>query len=358
MKFNLVSLELFLPAFLLSILGLFVVLSIKPDEFNSQLTFTILGILIFACLSIIDFTVLTALFPYLYLIQIVLLLITLLVGSNIRGSQRWINLGGLYLQTSEMMKPILVAGISYLGSQLNLKKYSHFLLSLVLVGVPALLIFIQPDLGSTIIVVSIGLFLVLALAPAKSFVFLSVLAVAITLPVLWSCLKPYQKMRVSTFLNPQADPLGASYNQIQAIIAAGSGGIFGKGLGKGTQSHLQFLPEKHTDFFFASLAEELGFVGSSIVILLFTILCAQLLILVSKCREQRLRLLFLGVFVMIFLQAGIHIGINLGLLPVTGITLPFLSVGGSSITASWFALGLASSAIKDVKPREAIFLSH
>jgi rod shape determining protein RodA len=176
------------------------------------------------------------------------------------------------------------------------------------------------------------------------------------LPVSFKLLKPYQIARIETFLDFEKDPLGSSYNQIQAIIAAGSGQIFGKGLGKGTQSHLEFLPEKHTDFFFSAFAEEFGFVGSALVLILYFTLSFNLIKLSFQSEDVFLKLIFLGTFFAIFFQTFLHISINVGLLPVTGITLPFMSSGGSSMISLWIILGIASSAARKIKKNYAIYL--
>jgi len=357
MKLSASTVWLFLPGFLLSLLGLFVCYSIMPQEFTSQVIFLLLGIGIFLTFSLINYKLLSAFFPFLYFFQIILLVATLIFGLNIRGSSRWLDLGFLSLQTSELMKPILVGMYSTMSSRLWCRSITDFTKAIGLVAVPSLLMFLQPDLGSTIIIASIGFFLILNLQPAKRYLVLILLAALAGMPLVWHFLEPYQKTRVYTFLSPEADPLGASYNQIQAVIAAGSGGFAGKGLGKGTQSHLHFLPEKHTDFFFASLGEEFGFLGSFTVITLFGILAGHLLALAKKAQDKSLRTVFLGAFIMIFLQASIHIGINLGILPVTGITLPFLSVGGSSMLTSWLMLGIASSACNEVRDERAVFLT-
>ncbi|NMB57035.1 FtsW/RodA/SpoVE family cell cycle protein [Candidatus Beckwithbacteria bacterium] len=350
------DLAIFIPAFLISVLGMIVIFSISVRDFNGQLMAFIIGIFFFILITQIDIHIFKALSPLAFIFTIIVLLGTLIFAKAVRGSARWIEIGSLHLQTSEFLKPVLILFLAYLSQILTLKNFYHFLLSLGLLLIPSCLVFIQPDLGSTIVILVLGLFMILLMAPKKRFVLAVLLLFLVALPVLWQNLAVYQKTRVLTFLEPEKDPLGSSYNQIQATIAAGSGQFFGKGLGKGTQSHLQFLPEKHTDFFFASLAEELGFVGSFVVLLLFLILNLRFLSLASKTKDLALKGIFIGAFALFLFQPAVHIGINLGVLPVTGITLPFMSVGGSSMLSCWIILGFVSSASKEIKDERSILL--
>ncbi|NMC35659.1 FtsW/RodA/SpoVE family cell cycle protein [Candidatus Beckwithbacteria bacterium] len=356
MLIKLPDLWLMIPALLLCVLGLVVTYSISPGDFASQLQFFIVGLLLFLLLSLIDFTFLQAFSLVSFGLSFLLLLLTIGLAEAVRGSRRWLQVGAMRLQSSELMKPFLILGLSFLAAKVNVKKFPQFLLVLGVLALVCLLVFLQPDLGSMIVLLLIGVFVLMASYPKKRFFVALTILLMIAAPILWQSLASYQKQRVEHFLNPQADPLGASYNQIQAVIAAGSGQLFGQGLGKGTQSRLQYLPEKHTDFFFASLAEELGFLGSSLVLILFFSLGGRLLTLFSMSSDPVKRMVFLGTFAMFLFQASFHIGINLGLLPVTGITLPFLSVGGSSMLSSWLALGIASSASQSIRQDKAIYL--
>ena len=205
---------------------------------------------------------------------------------------------------------------------------------------PALLIFFQPDLGSSLVL----LFSWLGILIGAGFDWrLAVLggATLLSSPFLfWRFLQDYQQQRILSFLNPTSDPLGAGYNLIQATVAVGSGQFLGRGLGRGTQSHLRFLPERHTDFIFASLAEELGFLGSAVLIFALVVLLWRILVIAQKSRDQFGFLISLGIFSLIFTQTFINIGINLGILPITGITLPLVSYGGSSLLAISICLGI------------------
>jgi rod shape determining protein RodA len=215
---------------------------------------------------------------------------------------------------------------------------------------------VEPDLGSTLVILGLGAYLILNLKPSFKYIIFSLIAILLFLPVSYQLLKPYQKERIQTFLSPNSDPLGSSYHHLPAIIAVGSGKLLGKGLGKGTQSHLHFLPEKDTDFFFASTVEELGFLGTIFIFLNYLFISMILLRFSGNSREDDLKIIFLGTFFAIFIQAIIHIGINLGLFPVTGITLPFMSTGGSSLISFWILLGFASSAVNQTKEDHSIYL--
>jgi rod shape determining protein RodA len=350
------ELGIFIPAFLLNLLGLILIFSIAPNSLFSQIVYTAIGIAIFLAISQLDYRVLLTFAPLLYVGTVLLLILTFIYGSITRGSNRWLSVGDFRLQPSEFLKPVIIIFLANLTRTVDIRKFSKFVGLLLLIAIPLALIFIQPDLGSTIMIVSLATYLVLAARARRKHLFIIIIIASILSPLVWFNIAPYQKTRVQHFLNPTADPLGASYNQIQAQIAAGSGQFFGKGLGGGTQSRLKFLPEKHTDFIYASLAEEFGFVGSSLILILFFTLTARLLYLASNLSKLSEKMVLLGSGFLIFSQAIVHIGINIGILPVTGLTLPFVSVGGSSLIASWIALGIASSVSQEARLSRAIFL--
>jgi len=206
-----------------------------------------------------------------------------------------------------------------------------------------MLIFLQPDLGSSLVVFIFWLGIAFAAGIPKRLIAGLGLVAAALFPLSWLILKQYQKERIFSFLNPFSDPLGSGYNMIQAMVAVGSGQWLGRGLGRGTQSHLMFLPERHSDFIFASLAEELGFLGGFLLIIVYAFLLWRLLKIASQAKEKYGVLICLGVFSMIFVQVLINIGMNLGLVPVTGITLPLISSGGSSLLATVISLGIVQN---------------
>jgi rod shape determining protein RodA len=347
---------LFLPASFLSLLGLAVVLGAAPKELGQQAIFLGVGVGLFFLIGRLDRSLLTQLAPVWYLLSLLLLAVTFVFGAVTRGSTRWLDLGVFRFQPSELTKPFWALSFGWLASKYDRLAGKEFALLLFSFLPPFLLIFRQPDLGSALVLGSLWLGILVA-GKVKLKLFLPFLiGILAGLPFFWHLLQPYQQVRITTFLNPQADPLGASYNQVQATIAVGSGGFLGRGLGQGSQAQLEFLPEHQTDFIFATLAEEFGFVGSLGLLVLYTALLLHLLHLARQTEDATSRLSIIGIFTYLWFQATAHIGINVGVLPVTGITLPFVSVGGSSLIASWVSLGVAQALTGSHKPRPVLNL--
>lgn len=280
----------------------------------------------------------------LWLAAVVALLALLLFGEATRGARGWITVGALKAQPAEFAK---LAVILFLATTLerlrfDITRLSDMLAVAIIVGVPGLLVALQPDIGGAFIILLSSGVMALATGLDRKKLALLVLAGVVAASLGWSfALRDYQKERVLTFLAPQSDPLGAGYNVTQSVVAIGSGGWFGRGLGLGTQSQLNFLPEQETDFIFASLAEELGFAGASFVLAAYLFLLWRLVAALSSGRSLFAHFLVLGVLVALFSQAVVNIGMNMGLFPVTGVTLPFVSYGGSSLVVSFAALGIA-----------------
>lgn len=267
-----------------------------------------------------------------------LLILPFIFGIATRGAVRWIPLGGYSLQPSELVKPLLIIIFAdYLRRGLPLIGYLGLLL------VPFGLIFKQPDLGTSLVVAVIWLVMLLAGRLNWKQAGALGLAIAVGLPLGFSLLKPYQKQRLISFADPYSDPAGSGYQVIQSLIAAGSGGLFGQGLGKGSQSQLKFLPERQTDFIFSAVGEELGFVGAGGLIVAYIFLLRRLVFIGKQSPDEFGRLIAIGVAAGLWFQAVVAIGMNLGWLPVTGITLPLVSAGGSSLLATMVSLGLVSS---------------
>ncbi len=335
-----------LPAvtFILASLSLITLRSIAPELVERQLLFYFIGAVGFYIAARIQFSTWKKLSLPAYLLLNIVLVLLLIVGSTTRNVVRWINLfGGYQLQPSQFAFVITnLFLISRVGSQ-NLNKWSGLLGWLAIILIPVVLIFLQPDFGLSLVLL-ISLASSLLLLPIK-FRQLAVLGVSgvIGLLLIWGLLlKPYQKQRLTSFIGNESDQeLTATYQARQALIAVGSGQIFGRGLGFGVQSHLKFLPERQTDFIFASFAEEWGFVGSLILILLYLIIIVYLLLHAQRAEKTGHQILFLGTAVMTLVQAMVNIGMNLGLMPITGITLPLISYGGSSVVSYLFSLGLA-----------------
>lgn len=324
-------------------LSLVVLTSISPERVAQQALMFGVGFLIYIYISHQDSAVFKTFAPITYVISILMLLATRVLGTTIRGSTRWIPIGTFQLQAGEFVKPLLVLSFAYFMRLYPPKTFKNILINTILFAIPTLLIFKQPDLGTALVVSCIwasGMFV-----SGISFWLIGGLLGAGTIfgEFLPRFLHDYQLKRLETFIDPFRDPLGAGYNVIQSIIAVGSGGIFGKGLGHGTQSHLRFLPERHTDFIFASLAEELGIVGSLLVIFCLGGLLYRLLTLATHSPSSSSRLIYIGIFSYLFFQTFINIGMNIGIAPVTGVTLPLISYGGSSVLATAITLGIAAS---------------
>lgn len=279
--------------------------------------------------------------PWFFLSGLLLLITVLVVGKIGKGAQRWLDLGVFRFQPSEMMKlslPMMIA--LYLSNHPIPPRFSHLLFSCVLILIPGLLIMRQPDLGTAILVFIAG-GSVLLFAGISGRIIASVLVVLLgSGPVLWSFMHDYQKQRVMTFLNPEADPLGSGYHIIQSKIAIGSGGIFGKGWLNGTQSQLSFLPEHATDFIFAVISEEFGLIGSLLLLGLILLVTARAFYIASQTRDWYSRLLAAGLGLSFFLSAFINMGMVTGLLPVVGLPLPLVSYGGTAMLVLLASFGI------------------
>ncbi len=281
-----------------------------------------------------------------YAVSLVLLVAVEVRGTIGMGAQRWIDLGLFQIQPSEMVKVSLVMSLAryFHGASLEEVAYPpYLLLPLLLVLVPVGLVMKQPDLGTAVmLLMSSGV--VFFLAGVRLWKFAVILLSGMSaVPIAWKFLHDYQKKRVLTFLNPEQDPLGAGYHIMQSKIALGSGGVFGKGFGRGTQSYLNFLPEKQTDFIFTMLAEERGLIGCLTVIGLYALLVAFGYVIAMRCRNQFGRLLGLGVVTSFFLYVFINTAMVMGLIPVVGVPLPLISYGGTSMLTVMFGFGLLLS---------------
>lgn len=334
---------------LLGSVGLSILLTINASLFWQQLLFLFVGAGIIWFLSGTDIIMLWWFAPYGYALSLLLLLASYL-GEPIRGASRWIVVFGFQLQPSEIVKPLLILAFARGIVQFSPRSWKNFFIHAVLFLVPFLLVFRQPDLGTSI-VYSVS-FLSMLVAGGFPLIFFVIggMAGAGGFPLLWNALAGYQKARIDTFLNPGSDPRGAGYNAIQAMIAVGSGQILGRGLGRGTQSHLRFLPEYHTDFIFATLVEELGFIGGLILLLLYVVLLWQLIRPHMRGTVGNPFVFFytIGLFGTLLTQVVINAGMNMGIIPVTGITLPFVSYGGSSIISLCIAFGLLLALRKSI----------
>ena len=284
---------------------------------------------------------------FIYFIIILLLIWVSVYGIKVSGSQRWINLYFIALQPSELMKIGIILCLAKYYHRLKIEYVNSFttiIVSLSIIIIPIILVLSQPDLGTSILIALSGL-IVLWLGGVKmKYFFISLIGFLISLPFIISFLKPYQKMRILTFLDPDRDPLGAGYQIIQSKIAIGSGGITGKGFLKGTQSYLEFLPEKHTDFIFTLFSEEFGFVGSICLLLIYSIIIIRIIRIGAISRSNFAKLFCFGFAFAIFIYIVVNLSMVLGLLPIVGSPLPILSFGGSSLLATMIGFGIVLSA--------------
>ncbi len=308
-----------------------------------QLAWYCAGLIVMVISFLINYKLLDRWANAIYAICILLLICVILFGKYVGGARRWLILGPLSIQPSEFVKiAVIICLARYYSKIANIRGLTlrELLTPLILAAIPIFLIVRQPDLGTAMLVVLIaGSMTVFVKIERRSFLYI-IASCTITIPMVWFFLKGYQKKRILTFLNPELDPLDAGYHIIQSKIAIGSGMISGKGFLKGTQNALSFLPEQHTDFIFSVLAEEMGFVGSVIPLLIFMMLIIWGLNVAYRCRDPFGTILAVGISSMIFWQVFINVGMAMGLMPIVGVPLPFISYGGSSIVAMMICIGL------------------
>ncbi|MFP3896855.1 MAG: rod shape-determining protein RodA [Anaerolineales bacterium] len=317
--------------------------------------FASIGMVIYFAVALVDYHVLQSLDRWIYLFIIVILGLTQIVGDTLGGAQRWLSFSFFDVQTSELSKVLLITVLAkYLaGDERNLESAGPFLLSALVLAPPLLLIYKQPDLGTTLLLLATWLGMVYLAGVRWRHLVILVIGGLVAAPIIWFQLEDYMRDRVIMFFLPDHDPSGASYNVTQALISIGSGGMWGKGLFQGTQSQLYFLRVRHTDFIFSVLAEELGFVGALLLLLLFAFLILHILHIAVNAQDDYGRLIAGGVACMLLVQTTVNLGMNANLLPVTGLTLPLVSYGGSSLLTILLALGLTQSVAvhsTDTKP--------
>ena len=330
------------PVIVLVILSLTTLFSVDLDLFKSQLFFFVLGIFAFLFFSQTNYKIAKLYSVPIYILSIILLIVVSIVGTETRGSVRWLEFFGFRVQFSEILKPFLAISLSsYLSSRNNYSFKTAFLAICFLMPI-FFLVFLQPDLGNALTYLMVTVLTFVIFGFPLRFFFAGLIFVSVLSPIIWKFLHGYQKARILTYFNPN-DSLGLSYNAIQSVIAVGSGMLFGRGLGLGTQSGLRFLPERHTDFIFATVSETLGMIGSVLVVLAFVFLLYRIFIIFNNQEDLFGKIFSIIAFSFIFLQFFINIGMNIGILPIVGITLPFVSYGGSSLLSSFIILGILSS---------------
>lgn len=344
-RLNLSSIDwiLFVPISILLFFSLSTLFSIDQGVFRSQLFFLIVSLFALFFFSQFNLAIIKYYSIYIYFISLLILLILLGVGIETRGSVRWFEVFGFGIQFSELLKPFLAISLASYLTNLKSMSLKAFLNVLLLMAPVVLLIFLQPDLGNALIYVVVVLGSLLVTGFSIRYFLFGFLMWCVSLPFFWLILKDYQRHRILTFIDPSRDPLGTSYNAIQAVIAVGSGMIVGRGLGQGTQAQLRFLPERHTDFIFATISEQLGFIGSLVIIACFIFIFYRLIIFMRNSDDKFSRIFTLIVFMIIFVHFTMNVGMNIGILPVVGITLPFVSYGGSSLLSNFILIGLLFS---------------
>ena len=309
---------------------------------QKQLTRLGIGLVVMLVCAQIPIHLYRSIAPIFYMIGVLLLIAVLFVGVEGKGAQRWLDLGFMRFQPSEILKLFVPMAIAWYLSQEPLPpKLKHVLIGFLLVIIPALLIARQPDLGTALLIASSGLFALFLAGLSWRIITVSGILAVSFIPVMWFFLmKAYQKQRVITFLNPESDPLGAGYHIIQSKIAIGSGGLSGKGWLKGSQSQLEFLPERHTDFIFSVFSEEFGLIGVLLLLALYGFIIVRGLIIAGRSQFIFCKLLAGSITLTFFVYVFVNIGMVSGLLPVVGVPLPLVSYGGTSMVTLLAGFGI------------------
>jgi rod shape determining protein RodA len=329
----------------LIVLSVIILNSIAPVLFPGYFVYIVLSILAFWFFANIKFDIVSLFSVHFYALSIFLLIVTFAIGRITNNTIRWIPVGQFSLQPSEIVRPfLLVFFANYLTMQkVNLKRLGK---ALVLLFFPVLLILIQPSFSVSALTVVGFLGILISSDFNKKYLLLMCGLILVLAPLTWQIMAPYQKSRITTFLSPGSDPLGAGYNSIQSVIAAGAGELTGRGLGRGVQTQLSFLPQKQTDFIFAATSEELGFVGAMLMLIATFVILFRLTKFMEKAIAPAARAFIAGFFLSYLCQVFIHVGMNMGMLPVTGLPFPLVSAGGSSFLATMIGLGIAVGAYK------------
>jgi len=339
--------------FLLSGIGLLALYSISLSEVNEeslsifgrQIIFFVAGLIILFILSFTDYRYFRSHSKAIYFFMLIILVMVLIIGTVVRGTTGWISVGSLSVQPVELVKILLILSLaSFITKNMGiLNEVLRLVVSFILAGVAIFLVLRQPDFGSALVLMIILIVMIL-LSGIKWKYLVGIFFLGIfTIIVGWFFLIDYQKNRLINFIDPNNDPKGSGYNVIQSVVAVGSGGINGKGLGHGSQSQLNFLPENHTDFIFAVIVEEFGVWGSGAVLLLLFTIFYRMKKIAEVSADNFGYLIVIGSMGMFFAQVVINIGMNIGIMPVTGIPLVFLSYGGSSLISSFIILGIINN---------------
>lgn len=323
--------------------GLLTLSSAAPGgEFMRQLAFLGVGTVAVAAIVVLGKRRILRFVPHLYVLSLTLLVAVQFVGTRVNGAKSWIDLGPLPgFQPSELAKLALIVALAAVLHERPIRGPMGYLRPLALILPPFALVFLEPDLGGALVLLAIGAGMMLVRGLPWRHLAAFTLVFAVLFPsVVWPNLEPHQRTRLVSFMNPAADPQGSGYQVIQSTIAIGSGGLTGKGYGQGTQSQLGFIPYRHTDFIFPVLAEEGGFLAAVLLLMLYGLLFWRLVAMASECIYERDQFVIMGVLTLIGFQVLVNVGVTLGLAPVTGITLPLVSYGGTSLVSTMIALAL------------------
>ena len=337
---------------LLSGVGLLTIYSIGSDDslffLNKQAIFIGLGFLLMIVFSFFDYRLFknnTSILIVLYILSLISLISVLFV-EEIRGASSWFRLGPFNFEPIEFVKIVIILLLAKYFSFRHVEMYRirHLIISGFYIGLPAAVIIFQPDFGSILVLFGIWVGLIIVAGIKLRHLIIILLVISLLFLASWQAvLKDYQKERILAFLNPQEDPYGRGYHISQSLIAVGSGGVFGQGLGTNSQAGLKFLPEQHTDFIFAALAEQRGLIGVLFLFLLFSFLFWRIIRIALASANNFSRLFAAGLAILIFVQLVINIGMNMAVLPITGLTLPLVSYGGSSLVSIFLGLGILQS---------------
>lgn len=331
----------------------------SPDflRFQRQIIFALVGLIFLFIFSFLNYRILRTYGLVIYFIGVILLVSVLFFGKDIRGTTAWFSLGGQTFQPVEIAKLILIIFLSryFSDKALEFYKFKPILISGIATGVFIVLLILQPDLGSALIFLGLWLGMFLLMKVKRSHFILVIFILLMIALISWFfVLQDYQKERILTFVNPGRDPLGEGYNITQSILAVGSGKLWGRGLGLGPQSQLNFLPAQVYDFIFAVISEELGFLGSWLILVFFGALFYRIISIIKNISDNFGLFLACGIIISLAIQIFISIGMNLGLMPVAGIPLPFLSAGGSSLIVNLIYIGILESLV--IRHRRLIVL--
>lgn len=337
--------------FLLSCVGFMLLYSAGGGSFSPwarpQILKFVVGFSLMFCVACMNINYILRYAYITYGVALLLLILVHVFGMIGMGAQRWISFGLIRLQPSELMKISLILTLACYYHRLSLEDIEaprFILMPLILIFLPAALVLKQPDLGTTILLVIIGVSIMFAAGVKVRYFVTAFVGSLLSMPLVWGFLRPYQKKRVLTFLEPEQDPLGSGYHIMQSKIALGSGGVFGKGFLKGSQSHLNFLPEKQTDFIFTMFCEEFGLVGALGLLTIYILLIVQCLLIAMRCRSSFARLVAFGIAMSLFIYVFINVSMVIGLVPVVGVPLPFVSYGGTSLITLLIGFGLLLNA--------------